>query len=98
MQEQLTDYQQELTERISTVVDKLIRGSSFYMVKLDQHEMTEMLIELFGRFSPAEMRAIKDHDLSRRIGKILTLEAVAGTLNDLTPEEIAIFDAAVEGK
>ena len=57
-----------------------------------------MLIELFGRFSPAQMRAIKDHDLTRRIGKILTLEAVAGTLNDLTPEEIAIFDAAVEGK
>ncbi|MBD2568389.1 hypothetical protein [Anabaena lutea] len=98
MQEQLTDYQQELTERISHVVDKLFRGSSFYMVKLDQYEMTEMLIELFSRFSPEEMRAIKEHDLSRRISKILTLEAVAGTLNDLTPEEIAIFDAAVARK
>ena len=98
MQEQLTDYQQELTERIYHVVDKLFRGSSFYMVKLDQHEMTEMLIELFSRFSPEEMRAIKEHDLTRRIGKILTLEAVAGTLNDLTPEEIAIFDAAVARK
>ncbi|MCE2718478.1 MAG: hypothetical protein ACK6A9_17710 [Dolichospermum sp.] len=98
MQEQLTDYQQELTERISHVVDKLFRGSSFYMVKLDQYEMTEMLIELFSRFSPEEMRAIKEHDLTRRIDKILVLEAVAGTLNDLTPEEIAIFDAAVAGK
>ena len=98
MQEQLTDYQQELTERISHVVDKLFRGSSFYMVKLDQYEMTEMLIELFSRFSPEEMRAIKEHDLTKRISKILTLEAVAGTLNDLTPEEIAIFDAAVAGK
>ncbi|MTJ50727.1 hypothetical protein [Dolichospermum sp. UHCC 0259] len=98
MQEQLTDYQQELTERISHVVDKLFRGSSFYMVKLDQYEMTEMLIELFGRFSPEEMRAIKEHDLTRRISKILTLEAVAGTLNDLTPEEIAVFDAAVARK
>jgi hypothetical protein len=29
MQEQLTDYQQELTEPISHVVDKLFRGSSF---------------------------------------------------------------------
>ncbi|MFN9600283.1 MAG: hypothetical protein ACK56T_14755, partial [Dolichospermum sp.] len=67
MQEQLTDYQQELTERISHVVDKLFRGSSFYMVKLDQYEMTEMLIELFSRFSPEEMRAIKEHDLTRRI-------------------------------
>jgi uncharacterized protein YfkK (UPF0435 family) len=98
MQEQLTDYQQELTERISHVVDKLFRGSSFYMVKLDQYEMTATLIELFSRFSPEEMRAIKEHDLTRRISKILTLEAVAGTLNDLTPEEIAIFDAAVARK
>lgn len=98
MQEQITEYQQELTERISTLVDKLFQGSSFYIVKLDQYEMTEMLIELFGRFTPEEMRAIKEHDLSRRIGKILTLEAVSGTLNDLSPEEIAIFDAAVEGK
>ena len=98
MQEQLTDYQQELTERISHVVDKLFRGSSFYMVKLDQYEMTEMLIELFSRFSPEEMRAIKEHDLTRRIDKILVLDAVAGTLNDLTPEEIAIFDAAVARK
>ncbi|MBE9249376.1 hypothetical protein IQ226_09395 [Dolichospermum sp. LEGE 00240] len=98
MQEQLTDYQQELTERISHVVDKLFRGSSFYMVKLDQYEMTQMLMELFSRFSPEEMRAIKEHDLTRRIDKILVLEAVAGTLNDLTPEEIAIFDAAVAGK
>ncbi|MEA5618778.1 hypothetical protein VB711_13150 [Cronbergia sp. UHCC 0137] len=98
MQEQLTDYEKELTERISDVVDKLVRGSSFYMVKLDQHEMTEMLIKLFSRFSPEEMRAIKEHDLTRRISKILTLEAVAGTLNDLTPEEMAIFDAAVARK
>ena len=61
MQEQLTDYQQELTERISHVVDKLFPGSSFYMVKLDQYEMTEMLINLFSRFSPEAMRGIKEH-------------------------------------
>jgi hypothetical protein len=68
------------------------------MVKLDKYEMTEMLINLFSRFSPEAMRGIKEHDLTRRIDKILVLDAVAGTLNDLTPEEIAIFDAAVAGK
>jgi hypothetical protein len=57
-----------------------------------------MLINLFSRFSPEAMRGIKEHDLTRRIDKILVLDAVAGTLNDLTPEEIAIFDAAVAGK
>ncbi|BAZ16083.1 hypothetical protein NIES4071_79580 [Calothrix sp. NIES-4071] len=29
---------------------------------------------------------------------LLTVEAVSGTLNDLTPEQIKIFDEAVEGK
>ncbi|WP_442946733.1 hypothetical protein [Nostoc sp. NZL] len=44
------------------------------------------------------MREIKDDDLTDRIDSILILEAVSGTLNDLTPEQIAIFDAAVEGR
>jgi len=28
----------------------------------------------------------------------MVTESVAGTLNDLTPEQMAIFDAAVEGR
>ncbi|MBD2388231.1 hypothetical protein [Cylindrospermum sp. FACHB-282] len=80
------------------LVEKLIHGNSLYLVKLNQLEMINMLVELFGQFSPAEMREIKDYDLIKRIDKILVLEAVSGTLNDLTPEEIAIFDAAVEGR
>ncbi|MBW4562006.1 MAG: hypothetical protein KME32_12785 [Mojavia pulchra JT2-VF2] len=95
---EVANYHQELLNRISTIVEKLIKGNSFYQVKLNQKEMIEMLVELFGQFSPEEMRAITDHELTRRIKKMLTLEAVSGTLNDLTPEQIAIYDAAVEGK
>ncbi|WP_264082514.1 hypothetical protein [Nostoc sp. CENA543] len=36
--------------------------------------------------------------LTARINIILVLEAITGTLNDLTPKQIAIFDADVEGK
>lgn len=57
-----------------------------------------MLVDLFGQFSPEEMRAIKDNDLTRRIDKILVLESVSGTLNDLTPEQIKIYDEAVKRK
>ncbi|WP_414527334.1 hypothetical protein [Nodularia chucula] len=97
MQEVL-NYNQELHNRISPIVDKLIQGNSLYQVKLNQHEMIEMLVDLFGQFSPEEMREINEDDLIKRIDKILVLEAVSGTLNDLTPEQIAIFDAAVEGR
>ena len=60
--------------------------------------MIEMWVELFGQFSPEEVREIQEDDLIRRIDKILVLEVVSGMLNDLTPEQIAIFDAVVEGR
>ncbi len=88
----------ELVNRISPIADKLFQGNSLYQVKLDKEEMLEMLVSLFGKFSPEEMKAISDKQLTDRIDKILILEAVSGTLNDLTPEQIEIFDAAVEGR
>ncbi|NDJ24135.1 hypothetical protein GS682_21300 [Nostoc sp. B(2019)] len=95
---EVANYHQELFNRISPIVEKLIKGNSLYQVKLNQREMIEMLVELFGQFSPEEMREIKDDDLIDRIDSILILDAVSGTLNDLTPEQIAIFDAVVEGR
>lgn len=95
---EVASYHQELGERIAPIVEKLFQGNSLYVVRLKQREMIEMLVELFAEFTPEEMRQIEDNDLKERIDSILVLEAVSGTLNDLTPEEIAIFDAAVEGK
>jgi hypothetical protein len=95
---EVVSYHQELRERIVPIVERLFQGNSLYVVRLKQREMIEMLVELFAKFTPEEMREIKDNDLQERIDSILVLEAVAGTLNDLTPEEIAIFDAAVTGK
>ena len=96
--QEVSNYAQELTKRISPIVDNLFKGSSFYVVKLKKTEMIEQLVSLFGKFSTEEFRAISDYELTRRIKKILTLEAVSGTLNDLTPEQIKIFDEAVAGK
>lgn len=96
--QEVSNYHQELFDRISPIVDKLFKSNSLYLVRLKKWEIMEMLVDLFGRFTPEEMRAIPEEDLTRRIDKILVLEAVSGTLNDLTPEQIKIFDEAVEGK
>ena len=96
--QEVFSYHQELINRISPIVENLFQGNSLYQVKLNQREMIQMLVELFGKFSLEEMSEIKDDDLTDRIDSILILEAVSGTLNDLTPEQIAIFDAAVEGR
>jgi len=84
--------------RISEVTEKLIAGENFYQERLDRDEMIELLVRAFDKFSAAEMKEISDEDLAYRIDHILVLEAVSGTLNDLTPEEMEIFDAAVEGR
>ncbi|MEA5572815.1 hypothetical protein [Calothrix sp. UHCC 0171] len=96
--QEVSNYTQEVTNRISPIVDKLFKASSFYTVRLKKQERIEDLIKLFGELPPEEFRAISEHELTRRIKKLLTLEAVSGTLNDLTPEQIKIFDEAVEGK
>jgi len=96
--QEISNYTQELFNRISPIVKKLFTNSNFYIDRLNEQEMAEMLVNLFGKFSPEEMKTISDNELSSRIKKILTLEAVSGTLNDLTPEQIKIFDEAVLGK
>jgi len=96
--QEVSNYTQELTNRISSIVDKLFKGSSFYMVRLNKQERIEHLVNLFRNFYPEEFRATPEDELTRRIDKLLILEAVSGTLNDLTPEQIKIFDEAVEGR
>lgn len=84
--------------RISNITKKVIASDRLYQKKLDIDEMIELLVRLFDKFSAEEMQKISDDDLAYRIDHILIVEAVSGTLNDLTPEELEIFDAAVEGK
>lgn len=50
-------YNHELVNRISPIVENLFKGNSLYQVKLNQQEMSQMLVELFGQFSSEEMRA-----------------------------------------
>lgn len=94
----VSSHTQELYNTITPIVEKLFQGSSLYTVKLKKQEMIDMLVELFSKFTPEEMKAIPECDLIRRIRKILTVEAVSGTLSDLTPEQIQMFDEAVEGR
>ncbi|MEH1929594.1 hypothetical protein [Nostoc sp.] len=96
--QQVSSYHQELINRISPIVENLFKGNSLYQVKLNQQEMSQMLVEVFGKFSLEEMMEIKDDDLTERIDSILVIEAVSGTLNDLTAEQIEMFDAAVKRK
>ncbi|MEH2227743.1 hypothetical protein [Nostoc sp.] len=96
--QEVSSYHEELINRISPIVENLFKGNNLYEIKLNKLEMSQMLVELFGQFSREEMREIQDDDLIDRIDSILILEAVSGTLNDLTPEQIKMYDEAVKRK
>ena len=86
-----------LISRISVIVDNLIQGNSLFKEKLDKNEIIKVLSTVF-EFSPEELKAIPDDDLTDKIDSIMVIEATAGMLNDLSLEEMEIFDAAVEGR
>lgn len=82
--------------RISKIVDNLIGGNSLYQERLDKQEIIQHLVSLLDKFSPDLIKAISDNELVNRIDSILVVEAVSGTLNNLTPEQMEMFDAAVK--
>ena len=88
-----------LTARISRIVEELMEKESWFREKLDLEEMVNYISGLIEEhLSPEELPEIEDEDLSGRIRKVLTLEAASGMLDDFTPEQMEIFDAAVEGR
>ena len=75
------------------------RCDHYFQERLDLEEMIDYVSGLAkAKFSTEQLQEIDDEDLTERIDKVLTIEVVSGTLNDLTPEQIKIFDAAVEGR
>ncbi|MDJ1168162.1 hypothetical protein PMG71_01820 [Roseofilum sp. BLCC_M154] len=86
-----------LTARISRIVEELMEKESWFREKLDLEEMVNYVSGLIEEYlSTDELQEIDDEDLSDRIHKVLTLEAASGMLDDFTPEQMEIFDAAVK--
>ncbi|MBE9199781.1 MULTISPECIES: hypothetical protein [unclassified Nodularia (in: cyanobacteria)] len=83
-------------KRISAIVEHLIANNSWYQERLDKEQITNYIFALFSEADTSpDIDQINQEDLTKRINSILVLHAVGGMLNDLTPEEMAIFDEAV---
>ncbi|MDB9372212.1 hypothetical protein [Nodularia sphaerocarpa] len=87
-------------KRISAIVEDLIAHNDLYQEKLDKQQMIHKIYNLFiqTNSSDDDVDTITEDDLANRINKILVVESVSGLLNDLTPEEMRIFDEAVKRK
>ena len=83
--------------RLANFVKKLMPSRSIFQERLNEAEMIEIIIDMFEpneKLRSAE--EIEDAELEEIIYDVMILKSVAGTLNDLTPQEIAKFDDAVK--
>ena len=71
-----------------------------FQERLDKDRMISIAIAMFAEEIPEDKRqpldTINDLDLEDILRDVMVLEAISGTLNDLTPEQIAGFDKAVQ--
>jgi len=93
-----TDHIQEsMLKRIEQVVATLMAERPFFQEELDYIEIVNHVAKVFQRnLTIEEFTSLSDSDLKKRCSRIMVTEAVAGTLNELTPEQMAIFDEAIK--
>ncbi len=84
--------------RISDIVDRLMQSEYLFQERLDKDEVMQVFSNLLERVSPDKLLYLEDDELTARVDRIMVIEAVSGTLNQLTTEQMDIFDAAVEGR
>jgi len=88
-----------LIQRIEQVVTILMEEHPFFKEELDYAEMVDDLAQVFQEnLTIEEFNKMPEQELKKRCSGIMVTEAVAGTLNELSPEQLAIFDEAIKRK
>ncbi len=79
--------------RLKPFVERKIASDNIYLEKFSQEGWIKYLVDTLMDFVPVEQFiTIADDDLKGRIGRLMSLQLVAGLLNDFTPEQMRIFD------
>jgi hypothetical protein len=67
--------------------------------ELNPEEMIQHLCKIFDKnVSIGEFYMMEEEDLKNRCSGILSVQMLSGLLDDLTPEQVAIFDEVVKRK
>ena len=85
--------------RISQIVNQVFEVSEVYREEVDKAEFMQYFSDrMENGLPPEEMLSVTEEELTRWIRQHLAIDVLSGLLSDLTPEEMEIFDAAVEGR
>jgi hypothetical protein len=86
-------------DRISQVVDQVFEVSEVYREELGKTELIQIYSDLMDNgFPPENLISITEADLTQRVKQLMAMELLGTLLEGLTPEEIRIFNEAVEGR
>jgi len=83
-------------QKLTEIVNNLINSNTHYQENLNREEMITNVISNFTPQKIPDFYSVSEEELTRRIKSILSLHLVSGMLNDLTPEEMKLFDEAVK--
>lgn len=84
-------------KRISDMIDQVMESKSIYQ-ELDRDALVQTFSKLLDRVSPQILLPLNDERLKKRVRRVMATELLWTTPNDLTPEEIEMFNAVVEGR
>lgn len=83
-------------QKLTEIVDNLIDSNIHYQENLNRQEMIANVISNFTPQKIPDFYSVSEEELTQRIKRVLSLHLVSGMLNDLTPEEMKLFDEAVK--
>lgn len=92
--EESVDGKHPVPIHISKIVDKLAEENEILKV-LDKTKIMKSLSNLMED-PPDDLTSIPVDELSRRIEKVMIIEAMSGMLSDLTPKQMKFFEAAAK--
>ena len=84
--------------RISKIVDKIFEEREGYREEVNKAEFMQYFSDRIGNgLSPEKFVSITEEELTQQIRQYLSIDVLFGLSSELTPEEMEIFYAAVEG-
>lgn len=72
---------------------RMAKAEAVFLEKHSQPEWLEYIVNtLMERLSLERLLTLSDEDLKGMVGRLMSLELIAGMLDDFTPEQTRIFD------
>jgi hypothetical protein len=84
--------------RISRIVEQLMQNNSLFQRELDRNRVMQIFSDVLENIALEEILSLEEEKLIKRVDALMATELLYGMLDDLTPEQMAMFDAAVEGR